>query len=76
MAIKYNEDIYYDNNHYAKVGGIDHRDLNRLETNLLRELDYDLHVKEEVFKEYKQKIEKYLCKDVEMKPKTINVEDS
>ena len=35
LAIKYNEDDYYSNKYYAKVGGINLEEINTLEYNLL-----------------------------------------
>jgi len=44
LAAKYNEDIYYSNEHYAKVGGTTLRELGRLEVAFLRLLDWRLMV--------------------------------
>ena len=35
LALKYNEDDYYSNKYYAKVGGISLKELNELEYNIM-----------------------------------------
>eukprot|EP00826_Nyctotherus_ovalis_P042042 TRINITY_DN4289_c0_g3_i1.p1 TRINITY_DN4289_c0_g3~~TRINITY_DN4289_c0_g3_i1.p1 ORF type:complete len:200 (-),score=2.44 TRINITY_DN4289_c0_g3_i1:106-705(-) len=44
LAIKYNEDDYYDNDYYAKVGGITCEELLLLECEMLALLNYNLYV--------------------------------
>ena len=58
VGIKFYEDHYYDNAFYAKVGGIQCRDLNRLEVEMLERLDYDLNVPSEIYQRY---LEDLLC---------------
>ncbi len=52
IAIKYSEDHYYDNNYYSRVGGIPCRELNRLETELLSLMSFDLFVAPELYERY------------------------
>ena len=40
MAIKYNEDEFYDNKFYAKVGGLSLNEMNNLEINYLSLIDF------------------------------------
>ena len=40
IAIKYNEDEYYDNKFYAKVGGLTLKEMNNLEINYLSLIDF------------------------------------
>ena len=49
LAIKYNDDNYYDNVFYSKVGGITSYELNSLESEMLRLLAYDLYVSQEAY---------------------------
>ena len=42
IAIKYNEDEYYDNKFYAKVGGLTLKEMNNLEINYLSLIDFKL----------------------------------
>jgi hypothetical protein len=44
ISIKYNDDDYYKNDYYAKVGGVAIAELNKLESELLDMLDYELYV--------------------------------
>lgn len=54
LAIKYTEDRYYDNEVYAKIGGVSLKELNNLEVRMLFLLDYGLYVSNELFMEYVQ----------------------
>mmetsp|Transcript_19673 Transcript_19673/g.28627 ORF Transcript_19673/g.28627 Transcript_19673/m.28627 type:complete len:219 (-) Transcript_19673:1982-2638(-) len=44
LAVKMNEDIHYDNAYFARVGGLPLDELNRLETDLLLRLQFDVFV--------------------------------
>jgi hypothetical protein len=52
IAIKFNEDIYYPNSFYSKIGGITLEDLNALEANFLKMIEYSLYIDDELFKKY------------------------
>ena len=54
IAIKCNEDEYYSNSFYAKVGGITLKEFKILEYKYLCSLDFRLYIKEEVFLKYKK----------------------
>lgn len=56
LAIKYLEDKYYSNNFYAKVGGIDIKELNKLELTMFCNLEYNLDVE---YGDYFNKIKDY-----------------
>jgi len=53
MAIKINEDDYYSNNYYSKVGGISVKELNILEYDFVRFIRYNLFVNLDVYEKYK-----------------------
>ena len=59
LAIKYNEDDYYSNKYYAKVGGINLDELNSLEYNFLILLDFDVFIDEETYEKYKEKLKDF-----------------
>ncbi|CAD8120130.1 unnamed protein product [Paramecium sonneborni] len=59
LSIKYNDDDYYKNDYYAKVGGITISELNKLEQELLTLLDYELYVSQKEYYYYKDKLMKY-----------------
>jgi hypothetical protein len=59
LAIKYNEDEYYSNEYYAKVGGISLREMNALETEFLLLINYSLFVDFDLFNKYKTYIENF-----------------
>jgi hypothetical protein len=54
LAIKYNEDDYYSNTFYGKVGGVSMKEINVLEFEFLKLLQYCLFVKKDIYKKYKE----------------------
>jgi len=60
LAIKYNEDDYYTNAYYSKVGGIVVKEMNLLEFDLLKYLEYSLFIKSETFEKYKNYLYHYI----------------
>jgi hypothetical protein len=56
LAIKYNEDDYYSNKYYARVGGISLCELNELEYYLLILLEFDVFIDEEVYEKYENQL--------------------
>lgn len=52
VSIKYNEDDYFSNEFYAKVGGIRMTEMNKLEYEFLSLIEFNLFVNEEVFNKY------------------------
>ena len=59
VSIKYNEDDYYSNEYYAKVGGITLKELNQLEHNMLELLNFDVFVDDDVYESYENQIKEY-----------------
>ena len=56
LAIKYNEDDYYSNKYYAKVGGIGLNELNELEYNLLILLEFNTFIDDETYEKYENQL--------------------
>jgi hypothetical protein len=52
IAIKYNEDDYYANSHYAKVGGISLNELNHLERDFIDWIDFRVFVTKDIYDKY------------------------
>eukprot|EP00826_Nyctotherus_ovalis_P052661 TRINITY_DN6725_c0_g1_i10.p1 TRINITY_DN6725_c0_g1~~TRINITY_DN6725_c0_g1_i10.p1 ORF type:complete len:197 (+),score=20.72 TRINITY_DN6725_c0_g1_i10:189-779(+) len=52
LAIKYLDDIYADNSVFARIGGISLNELNILEAEMIRLLNFDLHVGAELYFQY------------------------
>ena len=52
IAIKYNEDDYFDNTFYAKVGWVSRKEIDKLEYEFLSLIDFNLYVSEDVFDKY------------------------
>ena len=59
LAIKFNEDCFYNNDYYAKIGGIDLYEMNHLESFCIEMLNFNLFVKEDIFKKYINYLENY-----------------
>ncbi|KAL9650373.1 hypothetical protein ABK040_016440 [Willaertia magna] len=54
VAAKFFDDKFYDNAYYAKVGGIDVEEINRLEIEFLFMIQFSLHIQAPEFNQYKQ----------------------
>ena len=52
IAIKYNEDDYFSNIFYSKVGGVSITELNHLEYEFLSLIDFDLYVDDDLYSKY------------------------
>ena len=52
LAVKYNEDDYYANTFYAKVGGISLEELNQLEYDFLAFCNFDMAIKQSKYYKY------------------------
>ena len=59
LAIKYNEDVFFNNEFYAKVGGVAVEELNRLEYESFKWLNNELFVSEDIYQKYKTYITHY-----------------
>ena len=59
LAVKYNQDIYFTNRQYAKIGGVTLEELNRLEYFSFEYLNYNLFISEDIFKKYSKYITNY-----------------
>jgi hypothetical protein len=53
IAIKYNEDNFYDNKYYAKIAGVKISELKLMELNFILFIDYQMFVPEEIFTNYR-----------------------
>ena len=52
FAIKYNEDNYYTNSYYSKIGGIKINEFNALEKEFASIIDFQFYVKKSLFDKY------------------------
>ena len=59
LAIKYNEDDYYSNTHYSKIGGITMQELNDLEDEFIVGLNWQVWVDYELFSKYDDYLKHY-----------------
>ena len=59
LAIKYNEDDYYANTFYSKVGGVTLEEINELEYTFLSMCDFSMAVKSKKFRKYSEYLSQY-----------------
>ena len=59
LAIKYNEDLYYTNEEYAKIGGVSLEELNHLEYFTFLLLDFNLFISYDLYQKYLKYITNY-----------------
>jgi hypothetical protein len=59
LAIKFNEDDYYSNDYYAKVGGISLQEINILEYESTKLLNHKLWIDEEFYQKYETYLKNY-----------------
>ena len=52
LAIKYNEDVYYNNEYYAKIGGIPLDEFNNLEYKSFELIEQNLFISDDIFEKY------------------------
>ena len=52
IAVKFNEDKYYTNKYYSKIGGMDLKHLNEMEMELLISINFDLFIESKVYDKY------------------------
>jgi len=60
VASKYFDDVFYNNAHYSRVGGVPGPEMNSLELEFLRLIDYNLNVSLEVFHSYSNELTKHI----------------
>ena len=52
LAIKYNEDRFFENEYYAKIAGIQNDELKNIEYNFFCICDFNMYVSDEIFDKY------------------------
>lgn len=56
IAAKFFDDCYYNNEYYARVGGISNAEINVLEIELLNAINFNLYVDPVLFLKYRQRL--------------------
>ena len=59
IAIKFNEDDYYSNDYYAKVGGISLQEINTLEYECIKLLNHKLWIDDDFYNKYETYLNHY-----------------
>ena len=52
IAIKYNEDNFYDNKYYAEIAGVKLKELKLMEYQFVELIDFKMYVSDEIFNKY------------------------
>ena len=52
ISIKYNEDDIFKNDYYAKISGVTLNEINKMESNFISLLDFNLYINPNVFEKY------------------------
>ena len=52
IAIKYNEDSFYDNKYYSQIAGVNLKELNIMENTFLEMCHFNLYISDEIFEKY------------------------
>lgn len=68
VAVKYHEDLVYSNSHYAKAGGVQVREVNRLERVVVATLDFELRVEPELYRTYEASLKMLIMANVREPP--------
>lgn len=58
VSIKVNEDQYYNNLFYSKVGGVSKKEINAIEYEFLSKVEFDVFVNEAVYLKYHNYLKK------------------
>jgi hypothetical protein len=58
-AIKFNEDDFYSNQYYSKVGGVSLQEINGLESEFLKLIGFSLWIEIEEFEKYQVYLAQY-----------------
>ena len=53
VSIKFNDDVFFNNEFYSKVAGISCLEINNLEKEFLKMIDFNIHIEDEEFEKYK-----------------------
>lgn len=59
IAIKYNEDDFYDNKYYSEIAGVKLKELKLLEFTYLQLTDFNLYVSEKQYEKYEHYLDNY-----------------
>ena len=64
IAIKYNEDNFYDNRYYSRISGVKLKELKALEYNFIKMLDCELYINRELYNKYEVYLKNFKYNDV------------
>ena len=63
MAIKFNEDDFYDNKYYSKIAGVKSKELNVLEYDFIKLLNCELYVSRDLYDKYEHYLKNFKYDD-------------
>ena len=64
VSIKFNDDVFFNNEFYSKVAGISCLEINNLEKEFLKMIDFNIHIEDEEFEKYKDRVEEIYRKEL------------
>ena len=64
IAIKFNEDNFYDNKYYSRISGVKLKELKALEYNFIKMLDCELYINRELYNKYEVYLKNFKYNDV------------
>ena len=59
IAVKYNEDSFYENNYYAQIAGIKNKELKVIEYTFLEMINFNAYIDEKTYYLYKESLENF-----------------
>ena len=62
LAIKYNEEYFETNEFYAKIGGLNIKSINKLEVKVLKIINFNLYVNQDIYDNYVNQFEAFIQK--------------
>ena len=76
VAAMFLDDLYYSNKHWAQIGGLDLKELNKLELKLLFQLEFSVGITREEYQEYLNALGGVTSSDMTSMPSYQNVADA
>merc|ERR1712137_65722 len=73
VAVKFNDDFFYSNAYFGKIGGVALQEMNWLEVEFLGLIKFDLYVSEEEFEAYQKELSQ-MTEDLKRRIASHNIE--
>ena len=60
IAIKYNEDCFYDNKYYSEIAGVKLQELNNLENIFVQKCNFTFYISDDIFEKYSRYLNSFI----------------